>query len=306
MFERFSDEARRTVVRALVEARLLGHDYVGTEHVLIALASAVGTGPALATEGVPAERARVAVADVVTPESASTSWDDGPYTARARHTFELGVREAFGFDHHYVTNGHLLLGLLRLGQGNGMRALESLGVDVVGLRHKVAAGIETDGPPQPPPERRPLSTGHRLSIQQRSDDEVDLRDDPRSTVVVDDGEGGGSVDHADEVDPVDQIDHADRVGRPAQNGAAVGPQAGAAGQNGTAARVLQGCSFCDAPLGHGDRFIAGATARICVDCVQASARLLGVMETLRQDFTLVFDGERRTATLSVGTSPPGG
>src|SRR5688572_32299747 len=134
MFERFSEEARRTVVRALVEARMLGHDYVGTEHTLIALATGGGTAPALASEGVTPERARVAVADVVTPDSASTSWDDGPYTARARHTFELGVREAFGLDHHYVTNGHLLLGMLRLGQGNGVRALESLGVDLEHLR----------------------------------------------------------------------------------------------------------------------------------------------------------------------------
>jgi hypothetical protein len=66
------------------------------------------------------------------------------------------------------------------------------------------------------------------------------------------------------------------------------------------------CSFCDTALGVGDRFVAGATARICVECVRASARLLGVMDALTQDFTLVFDGLSRTATLSVGTSPTGG
>jgi hypothetical protein len=63
------------------------------------------------------------------------------------------------------------------------------------------------------------------------------------------------------------------------------------------------CSFCDTELGHGDRFIAGATARICVECVRASARLLGAMDALTQDFTLRFDGTSRTATLSLGTAP---
>ena len=265
MFERFSDEARRTVVRALVEARLLGHDYVGTEHTLIALATVPGaTSSALASEGVTLERARDAVAGVVEVGSASASWDDGPYTARARHTFELGVREAFGLDHHYVANGHLLLGLLQLGQGNGLRALESLGVDLPGLRHKVAASLGAEAPPRPPTDRRTaISAGQRLAIKQPA--ELDLRDPaaPHSNgdaapSGVDDGDGEGD------------------------------------GGGGRSA-----CSFCETELAPGDRFIAGATARICIDCVRASARLLGALDALTQDFTLVFDGATRTATLSV-------
>jgi hypothetical protein len=297
MFERFSEEARRTVVRALVEARLLGHDYVGTEHALIALAASGGTAPALASEGVTVERARVAVADVATAGSASTSWDDGPYTARAKHLFELGVREAFGLDHHYVTNGHLLLGLLRLGQGNGVRALESLGVDLVHLRSKVAAGTEVQGPPEAPPLRRPLATGQRLAIQHQRAGEVDLRDDPRSEEAVPVGEPAGTVDRA-EGPPTEA--------RPAEVPPVVAPLAANGSTNGAAHETLHACSFCETPLGHGDRFIAGASARICLACVQASARLLGAMDALRQDFTLVFDGGSRTATLSVGSSPDGG
>jgi hypothetical protein len=265
MFERFSDEARRTVVRALVEARLLGHDYVGTEHTLIALATADGmTAAALASEGVSAERARGAVADVVSTASASTSWDDGPYTARARHTFELGLREAFGLDHHFVSDAHLLLGLLRLGQGNGVQALESLGVDLAGLRRKVSAGLEDAGPPEPPPVRRsPLGTGHRLAIH--GPDELDLREQPplNGHSEVDDGE-----------------DTAETPLPPAADGHA--------------------CSFCGEGLRHGDRFVAGPEARICLECVRASARLLGAMDALSQDFTIVYDGQRRTATLSLG------
>lgn len=253
MFERFGDDARRTVVRALVEARLLGHDYVGTEHTLIALATAPGvTSTALASEGVTLERARDAVAEVVEPGSASASWDDGPYTARARHTFELGVREAFGLDHHYVANGHLLLGLLQLGQGNGLRVLEALGVDLSGLRHKVASGLGSEAPPRPPTDRRTaISAGQRLAIKESA--ELDLREPTVS-----------------------------------QNGDAP-PSAGS----------RNACSFCETELAHGDRFIAGTTARICIDCVRASARLLGAMDALTQDFTLVFDGTTRTATLSV-------
>lgn len=300
MFERFSEEARRTVVRALVEARMLGHDYVGTEHTLIALASGGGTAPALASEGVTLERARVAVADVVTSDSASTSWDDGPYTARARHTFELGVREAFGLDHHYVTNGHLLLGMLRLGQGNGVRALESLGVDLVHLRSRVAAGIESQGPPAPPPERRAIGTGQRLAVHHRSAGEVDLRDDPRST----------EPDPGPDAGPATAGPGGPEEPAPAPaattNGHVVGERPSGPATNGSGAGVAHACSFCEAALGHGDRFIAGASARICLACVQASARLLGAMDALRQDFTLVFDGASRTATLSVGSSPDGG
>lgn len=283
MFERFSDEARRTVVRALVEARRLGHDYVGTEHALIALATAGSTATALASEGVTLERARVAVSDVVGRDTASTSWDEGPYTARVRHTFELSLREAFGVEHHYVANSHLLLGLLRLGQGNGVRALESLGVDLAGLRRKVASGLDSEEPPSPPPDRRTaISAGHRLAIKQPA--EVDLRDDLRTATDVATAEGPEESDEPE--------GPAIRHRRRATNGE-VAPRAHA-------------CSFCEAELGHGDRFVAGTTARICVECVRASARLLGVMDALSQDFTLVFDGESRTATLSLGTSPSRG
>jgi hypothetical protein len=280
MFERFSDEARRTVVRALVEARLLGHGYVGTEHTVIALASAgeTATASALASEGVTLERARVAVADVVGPDAPANAWDEGPYTARARHTFELSLREAFGLDHHYVANGHLLLGLLRLGQGNGVRVLESLGVDLTGLRHKVAAGIDSEGPPSPPLDRRvAISTGHRLNIKPPA--EVDLRDDPSGT------RGTGAPAHA-----APSAAATVATGTPGQPPEPRAPQP-------------HTCSFCEEPLGHSDRFVAGTTARICVECVRASARLLGVMDALRQDFTLVFDNAGRTATLSLGMSP---
>lgn len=266
MFERFSDEARRTVVRALVEARLLGHDYVGTEHTLIALATMPGsTSTALASEGVTLERARDAVADVGDVSAASASWDDGPYTARAKHTFELGLREAFGLDHHYVANGHLLLGLLRLGQGNGLRALEVLGVDLASLRHRVESALGSEAPPPPPVDRRAeISTGSRLAVKQPA--ELDLRDP--------------AVPH--EGEPV------------------IVPTHGAETTNGDAPERRSACSFCGTELGHGDRFVASGAARICVECVRASARLLGAMDVLSQDFTLVFDGTRRSATLSLG------
>jgi hypothetical protein len=297
MFERFSDEARRTVVRALVEARLLGHDYVGTEHTLIALATAPGTASeALASEGVTLERARGAVAEVVDTADASPSWDEGPYTARARHTFELGMREAFGLDHHFVGNEHLLLGMLRLGQGNGVHVLQAMGVDLADLRQKVTTRLEGQEPPEAPPMRRSsISAGHRLAIHQPP--VVDLREQQEPT--------GDHLARPDQVEHVDLVDRDDRVDPPdPRDQADHAEQAVRADQGDDTAEIPipanpHACSFCGEVLAHGDRFIAGAEARICLECVRASARLLGAMDALRGDFTLVFKGDSRTATLSV-------
>jgi hypothetical protein len=155
MFDRFSDEARRTVVRALVEARRLGHDYVGTEHALVALVLAHGAAAnALASEGVTVDRARLAVADVVGRGRGVSPWDDGPYTARVRHAFELCKREAYEFGHRYIASGHLLLAVVQIGDANAVRVLAHLGVDLDTLRQKVEDSIGTERPPVAPTERR--------------------------------------------------------------------------------------------------------------------------------------------------------
>jgi ATP-dependent Clp protease ATP-binding subunit ClpA len=241
MFERFSDDARRTVVRALVESRRLGHNYVGTEHTLIALAAGNGTASAaLEAEGVTVERARVTVAEMVEGERAPSPWDTGPYTARAKHIFELGIHEALGLGHDYVANGHLLLGILGLGQGNAMRTLEYLGVDCDELRLRLEDGLASSAPPRPPEKRRATIGTSQMGIQ---------------TVAP-----AAAPTHSKVVDVRDPAPAAPSSARPARG---------------------RTCSFCDGEMALDGRFIAGASAAICAECVRACAQLLGYNVTER-------------------------
>jgi hypothetical protein len=166
MFERFGRDAQRAVVRALVETRLLGHDAIGTEHLLLALASADGSAAsALAAQGVTLDRARAAVAAAAQAAAPSTAWDDGPYTAHAKQAFESAAREALEAQHESVAADHLLLGILRVDDAVGVQALESLGVDLDRLRKEIGETLLTGAPPEPPPGKRPpLGGGASLGI----------------------------------------------------------------------------------------------------------------------------------------------
>jgi hypothetical protein len=265
MFERFSDEARRTVVRALVEARRQGHDYVGTEHLLVGLVLARGAAAdALASEGVTLDRLRLAVADVVGRGRGVSPWDDGPFTARARHTFELAKREAYEFGHRYVASGHVLLSVMQLGDASALRVLAHLGVDLDVLRQKVEDTIATERPPLAPAEHhsrlaRPPAIAGALVwpsppafVEHEGVDEDEVVDDEPVVVEVE-----VAVDADDVVeDEVPQI-----VFRSERRAAEAG-----------ASRM---CSFCGHALGAEDRFVAGVEALICAGCAHAAARLVG-------------------------------
>jgi hypothetical protein len=236
MFDRFSDEARRTVVRALVEARRLGHDYVGTEHALVALVLADGAAAnALASEGVTVDRARLAVADVVGRGRGVSPWDDGPYTARVRHAFELCKREAYEFGHRYIASGHLLLAVVQIGDANAVRVLAHLGVDLDTLRQKPEDSLATERPPVAPTERR-THLGRPPAIAGLSGDLDDLDEVAASDELA-----------PDDFDASDELDKSD----------------------------ARRCSFCTLPVDARDRYVAGAEALICAGCVQAAARLIG-------------------------------
>lgn len=272
MFERFSDEARRTVVRALVEARRLGHDYVGTEHALVALVPARGAAAnALASEGVTLDRARLAVADVVGRGRGVSPWDDGPYTARVRHAFELCKREAYEFGHRYIANGHLLLALLQIGDANAVRVLGHMGVDLETLRQKVEDSIGTERPPVAPTERR-THLGRR------------------PTIVGNAGVDADDVDEGDAYDTIDVVDDSYElndsiVGLPATPAPPSSTNATAAATHQPAAPQPQRqpappvperhCSFCTRTVDDRDSYVAGAEALICADCVRAAVRLIG-------------------------------
>src|SRR4029450_12487850 len=114
MFERFTNRARRVVVLAQEEARLLRHDYIGTEHILLGLlAEGSGVGePALTAEGISREAIRGQVEQII-GQGDSTPSGHIPFTPRAKKVLELSLREALQLGHNYIGTEHMLLGLIR-------------------------------------------------------------------------------------------------------------------------------------------------------------------------------------------------
>lgn len=124
MFERFTDRARRCVVLAQEQARVLNHNYIGTEHILLGL-SIEGEGvaaKALEAEGVALEDIHSAVRDII-GEGQSPPSGHIPFTPRAKKVLELALREALQLGHNYIGTEHVLLGLLREGEGVAAQVL---------------------------------------------------------------------------------------------------------------------------------------------------------------------------------------
>jgi ATP-dependent Clp protease ATP-binding subunit ClpC len=138
LFERFTDQARRVVVLAQEEARLLDHTYVGTEHELLGLIrEGEGiAGRALDRHGVTLDAARRQVRSIIgTGEAAATG--HFPLTPRAKKVLELAWREALQLGHKRIGTEHILLGLIREGEGVGTQVLQNLGADPRRLRQTV-------------------------------------------------------------------------------------------------------------------------------------------------------------------------
>jgi ATP-dependent Clp protease ATP-binding subunit ClpC len=148
MFERFTDRARRLVVLAQEEARRLGHNYIGTEHLLLAIVIQDDSVAArvLASFGVSGETVRTDVVARVHPGAGSPE-GHVPFTPRAKKVLELSLREAMQLNHNFIGTEHILLGLLREGDGVGAQLLRSYGVDLTAARQRVA-----DAVPQPSAE----------------------------------------------------------------------------------------------------------------------------------------------------------
>jgi hypothetical protein len=138
MFERFTDRGRRTVVLAQEEARLLDHNYIGTEHLLLGLVRE-GEGvaaKALASFGISLEAVRQRVEEIIGRGQQPPSGHI-PFTARAKKVLELSAREADALGHSYVSTEHLLLGLLREGTGVGVQVLVRLGAGLNTVQDQV-------------------------------------------------------------------------------------------------------------------------------------------------------------------------
>jgi ATP-dependent Clp protease ATP-binding subunit ClpA len=139
MFERFTDQARRVVVLAQEEARGLHHDYIGTEHILLGLLSAEGSVAArvLAGLGLTLPGTREEVIARVGTGSGARDPKRIPFTPRAKKSLELSLREALALHHNYIGTEHILLGVVREGEGAGAQILAAHGADADRLRAEV-------------------------------------------------------------------------------------------------------------------------------------------------------------------------
>ncbi len=149
MFERFTEKAIKVIMLAQEEARRLGHNFVGTEQVLLGLIGE-GTGVAaktLKTMGVTLKDARVEVEKIIGRGSGFVAVEI-PFTPRAKRVLELSLDEARQLGHNYIGTEHLLLGLIREGEGVAARVLENLGVDLNKVRSNVIKMLGETKPTQ--------------------------------------------------------------------------------------------------------------------------------------------------------------
>src|SRR5688572_15472375 len=138
MFERFTDRARRVVVLAQEEARMLNHNYIGTEHILLGL---IHEGPGVAAKaleslGISLEAVRSQVEEIIGQGQQAPSGHI-PFTPRAKKVLELSLREALQLGHNYIGTEHILLGLIREGEGVAAQVLVKLGADLNRVRQQV-------------------------------------------------------------------------------------------------------------------------------------------------------------------------
>ncbi|MGH9247079.1 MAG: ATP-dependent Clp protease ATP-binding subunit [Acidimicrobiales bacterium] len=160
MFERFTDRARRVVVLAQEEARLLNHNYIGTEHILLGLIHE-GEGvaaKALESLGISLEAVRAQVEEIIGQGGSSPSGHI-PFTPRAKKVLELSLREALQLGHNYIGTEHILLGLIREGEGVAAQVLVKLGADLSRVRQQVIQLLSGYSGPGGGPEKAGATAG---------------------------------------------------------------------------------------------------------------------------------------------------
>src|SRR5919197_6104267 len=138
MFERFTDRARRVVVLAQEESRMLNHDYIGTEHILLGL---IHEGEGIAAQAIESLEislgaVRREIEDVIGRGQAAPTGHI-PFTPRAKKVLELSLREALQLKHNYIGTEHILLGVLREGEGVAAQVLVKLGARLDEVRQRV-------------------------------------------------------------------------------------------------------------------------------------------------------------------------
>src|SRR6516225_2083638 len=154
MFERFTDRARRVVVLAQEEARMLNHNYIGTEHILLGLIHE-GEGvaaKALESLGISLDAVRQQVEEIIGQGQQPPSGHI-PFTPRAKKVLELARREMSQLGHNYIGTEHILLGLIREGDGVAAQVLVTLGADLNRVRQQVIQLLHGHQPEGPVPAR---------------------------------------------------------------------------------------------------------------------------------------------------------
>jgi ATP-dependent Clp protease ATP-binding subunit ClpA len=180
MFERFTDRARRTVVLAQEEARRMQHNYIGTEHLLLGLLAEPGgvAATALARFGVTAEVVRHDVLRIIGPGKNELGGHI-PFTPRAKKCLELSLREALQLGHNYIGTEHLLLGLIREGEGVAAQIMKEHAGDLAVIRAVVLEIIPAEAGQGRRwlLRRRPTSISP-LSVALRPEDPAEVRTTP--------------------------------------------------------------------------------------------------------------------------------
>jgi len=150
MFERFTERARRVVVLAQDEARMLNHNYIGTEHILLGL---IHEGHGLAAKaleslGISLAVVRQQVEEIIGRGQQQAPSGHIPFTPRAKKVLELSLREALQLGHTYIGTEHILLGLIREGEGVAGQVLVGVGVDLNRARQQVIKLVAGRAEPQ--------------------------------------------------------------------------------------------------------------------------------------------------------------
>ncbi len=161
MFNRFTERARKVIVYAKEEARRFNHDYIGTEHLLLGLIRE-GEGVAAAVLqklGLDLETIRLEVEKLVQPGPQTQVMGDIPFTPRSKKALELSAEEARALGHNYIGTEHLLLGLVKEGEGMAYRVLLNLGLDLGKLRNEVMELLGSGIPGYGQQQQEPGNTG---------------------------------------------------------------------------------------------------------------------------------------------------
>jgi hypothetical protein len=251
VFERFTGRARRVLVLAYEEARLLQHNFVGTEHLLLGLMhEGEGTAAkALESLGISLQAVRVKVAETTGPAASVTSGSP-PFTPRAKKVLELSLREALQLGHNYIGTEHLLLGLVREGEGVAAQVLVNLGADLARVRQRVGElvrGGQGDEPGQ----------GPEMSIQPSDPAEAALRELEMRRLV----ERRGHREPGQRPDislfrPMGSVGPVVQSARMAFRGPGFGGPLN-----------RQVCALCGRDLWEVDRYISAGTIMVCDRCI---------------------------------------